>query len=548
VTIALLLALVTPMRSPAQALNPSEPAPLTTSPTMPKFAPHASADGQVVAVGSVGVPAGGVIPADKYVFDLTSPCCEGMLERLVLENEPSAISADVVTSPSISVDGRFVAYDVLNSLGTALEIRLLDRASSAPARVLVSNLPVPPVPPSHPGQLRPHPIISDDGAFVFYMQHAVDDPGNYKLRRISTAPGTPTPEPVHLNDFSHWYGRTQSPITADGSVAFALSGTDVVRIPVGTNGQTIVRDSFRPNDVTASADGKIVAWSSNFNYCTQTTEPDHVWVWKADGQDPDVPAAILDCDPTLHDGNAGGWLYQVPDNDPADLASRPFLTRDGRRLFFISTGNYSGRNPALRPALHGLSLVTTPGSPEPWLVRLVSHWSFAVPPLQVPADESVETATASADGNVVTYVNMKVITGPPFSIVRELRLVDLVSGEGVGLITDIFPPAPTLPFEANITTCTLHTVNDTVLVRSNLRQYRGGNRRVIVRFEADDGSGVTKRGGLVVQGLADGMLTATPFESIMGIDPAATQATCRVVVIDGAVVQPDVAVATRVTP
>jgi hypothetical protein len=557
-TVALLLALVTPMRSLAQALNPTAPASLTTSPTMLKLAPHASADGQTVAFNALLIGTNGLLFTDRYALDLTSPCCEAMVDRLTLETETHVGSffPDMFLSPSISADGRFVAYDGFNSTGTFFEIRLVDRTSTAAPRVLVNNVPIPASFPTAPGQLRPHPVISEDGQFVFYQQTLGAPLGRYAIMRVSTAPGTPTPE--NLGE-AH-YGFTQSPATADGSAAFGVrffgawwaeivrhgSGAGIV-IRLGTSGV----GSGQPIDVTASSDGSVVAWSSTWNCVTGGFESQHSYVWTATPLSPDPPATVQQCDPAAFSGQLGGRVYRVPDSGATDVASRPFLTRDGRRLFFISTGNYSGANLGGRAMLHGLSLVTAGGAPEPWAVKLVSHVSH--PQVPVPTDETVELATASADGKVVTYLNLKGPDGQPFASQRELRLVDLVSGAGVGLITEQFPPsgvslAPALPFEANITTCTLDTINDTVLVRANLRQYRGGNRRVIVRFEADDGSGVTKRGGLSVQRLVDASVTATPLESSFGIDPAATQATCRVVVIDGAVVQPDVAVATRVTP
>jgi hypothetical protein len=154
------------------------------------------------------------------------------------------------------------------------------------------------------------------------------------------------------------------------------------------------------------------------------------------------------------------------------------------------------------------------------------------------ADSGIQLASANHDGSVVAYSLGFDSDGNGFTDRVDLRLVAVDQGDDTSLlVSDTGPPAH-LPFEVRVTSCDAVSPpppeGPAVAVGGVVRQWRGGSRRLILRYEVEN---ATQRAvvGPFVQPMEDEMLAnvaaVVPFDGIAE--------TCRVVAIDGAAVQAD---------
>jgi hypothetical protein len=283
------------------------------------------------------------------------------------------------------------------------------------------------------------------------------------------------------------------------------------------------------SDITLSANGNVAAWSTTANYETGGSFADmNVWVWRDPGEPVPSPCPGAQCVPSP----AGGTLVRIF-TDPANPAkdSRPLVSADGRRVFFISNGKYFGENPFEATAL--------------WVVDLKATASWApqrVSPVETsPLANQVEHATANGDGTAVAYQLFHDTDADGMADARDLRLV-LVDDDTAADLPQ--PPGLTAalqPYEVQGVTCS-HVGGGDVLVRYDVRQFRGGTRQLVTTLEAQAAGGTAVRLGPFVQQLGDERV-AEVTRTVTLADGDLDDITCRAQVLWGAGAQPDSVVA-----
>jgi hypothetical protein len=519
-------------------IDPSPPAPLTGTRAFIEWTPHLAADGSAVAFAGSAAPS--ALRWERFVLDLTPTPRDNPLVRLTDDDEPTGNGGFGDTHPSLSADGGVLARAVYTgtTVGTVdfYEVRVLDRVTGVDAALAI-------VPTT--SVAAPRPAVSADGAYVWVQEVFEAGVGSYKYRarRLATDQASCTWDCDCTVPFDSWppvLAATQAATTGNGRFVVGSDGNvpaNAVRRVELVGGSCAAQSSATlaqhgtagGTDVTVSADGLVAAWSTRANYETGGTFNDtNVWVWLDATIDVPSPCPGSQCVPSP----AGGTIVRVLTLPTApQLDSKPLVTADGRRVFFISTGDYGGQNPFGAAAL--------------WVVDLEATASWApqrVSPLEgLPFAHRVEHATANADGTAVAYTLFHDTDADTAADARDLRVVLVDDDAAMDLVEPPGMTAAHQPFEVQGVTCS-HAGGGDVLVRYDIRQFRGGTRQLVTTLEARAAGGTSRRLGPFVQQLRDEHV-AEVTRTLALADGDLDDITCRALVLWGAGAQPDAVVA-----
>ena len=277
--------------------------------------------------------------------------------------------------------------------------------------------------------------------------------------------------------------------------------------------------SFGIWDVTVSADGRVAAWTSQYDHCAvpATLATRDLWLWYDDGLTPPSFAAQ-----TCPAAGGVGTLARISIDAVAGQPTEETfsaLSSSASFLAFISTANINTANLFRRPMLYELPLAGTMGLPVPLSTGLA---------------ESVGAAALSRDERVVTYTLDRdadielVHLGDNFVVVRD------VGSQGMTSDNPALPPADE-PFDLELRGCSVSA--GTAFVDLRLRQWRGGGRAVVLTAEVEDTVTAERVSlGPIVQRIGDGQVVDVTLEAPFG----GTAPACTARGMDGATSHPNV--------
>lgn len=480
----------------------------------------------------------------RSALRLGSTCSDDVREPLsirdVHQNHSWDEGASSVVHPTVSADGRRIVFDLIRPAGCSgggdrVELWLRDTVAGSD-RLLATAC--------YNGGLSDFrgagAVLSADGQFVFYTDTLQLPGAPLRTVRRHVDSGDECPFSFDVGTLA----RTYSACSADGSAVVGVkyappnyvvgraTGTScVTQIDLLAQGPGAAARSA--DDATLSSDATRAAWTSINDYATGGMLPTwDIWVWFATlpqdwGSPPCPPNSGRECTPSP--GGAGGTLvrFVVPGSaiDFDDL--RPSITADGKRVFFLSRGDYAPGDPlALNPNNKSLVYAIDLDTPT-WNASLISAAR--------PLDEDVLWASPDFEGSTVAY---SLLTGDFVDGHVDLKLVD-VDFSGFGAGGDPRTPAH-VPFTVQLDTCDVFGT-DHVLASAELRQWRGAPRQVIVRFEVETDLGRVLLGGPYVQPLpTDDVYTSLTHDIPFQLGDG-TPVECRVFVMDGGAVQADLA-------
>jgi hypothetical protein len=434
--------------------------------------------------------------------------------------------------------------------GTAATVDLVDGAGN-PAPLRIATF------PDDPG--GPRASLSPDGQVVYYVHRASAGPGSLftALRRLAAVGGPQ--QPCDLIDGDYVLGAPQSPISSDGRFVAAIDdgGTgrrQVVRLDVdaspcpsapapATPLRLTTLDSVRTDHPTISADGKRVAWTSDWRHCATGTYPTtNVWVWDEALDVATEPCPGAECcllaSAVPQAGAVGSLVRVTPDVTRAD-DELPAISADGRRLVWIAAFDYFAGSPLGRAVVQRADLGGSVS--ESWFRAIDQPLTNE----SLPDANAASFVTLSGDGSVVVAQVGRDSDGDGLLDDFELRLA--APDEPPALPLADAAHAAHLPFEV-VTSCAPDGAG-TVDMTATVRQYRGGPRHVVVVLEVQAQGGSLVRRGPLVQPL--GELLGDPgdetkaeiaWAAAVDGDAEAGIEVCRAVAVDGAVVRPDVVV------
>lgn len=394
------------------------------------------------------------------------------------------------------------------------------------------------------GSLGPRTHLSGDGRWLFHVEQlrnlgagGVWD-GSQLIRTDLDDPALG--ECVVSSVDGLTLAASHRSVSADGSKAVVTAswptapGVHLLEHVSGcTFSDALITADPAASNATMSADGDIVAWTSNHDACDPllpalfTTD---LWIWMENGAT--LAGMTESCTLVAPHPLAGSTLNRFPGPGVADGGgeSRASVSGDGSTIAFLSDGDLSntGSLPAgidqVWAAVLGASAVT---------LEQITFYTEDL--FHSPAPASVNATVADVSitdhGESVVYA-VRTGEGTPR---RDMRLVNLEEGPGVTLIPEPVNTvrAAALPFEVEMLDCTADGTE--VEFNVKLRQFRGGDRQLVMQLEVEDGSGVVHRRAPFVQLLEDekGAILIESVESEF------TAGTCRVTAHDGGVTDID---------
>lgn len=525
------------------AIDPSEPAPLTKGPFF-EFGPHLTADGtELIFSGLDVLPSPSRLGFEQFALTLHPPCRESTVTRLTDSDEPHGVSGTLDTVPphaSISDDGSILAYAVFDqrvSVGPIMldefEVWALDRISQV--RVALRDIWID---EDDPPKLH----VSGDGSHVL-VNHAIESNGSSQatVRRLAIGPCMSGCDcEVTSSGVNKPIASTHSAISQDGTVmAVGTAGggdSAVLLVTMAAGSCASTTQAIAPHaggDITISADATKAAWVTSHDYETGGTLPNgsRVWIWDST-RDPTDPCPGDQCVASP----AGGTLVRIKTDGLDDLEpihEKPFVSGNGKRVFFVANADFSDLIGSVRPRL--------------WVVDLdLSSWSPQVVTSLRTGDfeGAVRAATASHDGHTVAFEEERDLDGDgTFDVERDLFLVQVDDTPVANAVADSDPRPANVPFEVNDVSCT-HQGGGDVDLAWEVRQFRGGERRLVMVGEVQGSGGAIHRTEAIVQRMLD-ETHAEPSVTVTLTDGDANDiTTCRVQVIDGDHAQADAVTAT----